>query len=138
MFVLETLAAVSLLLVASGPPDGPAPVPRKPLPDRVPETEGAPPTGEVPEKVLETLRADLARRTGARPEAMKVVRAEEVVFDDGSLGCGRPGQAYTQATVPGYRVVLSLDGKEYDYRAARQGSFVLCDRGPPPRGPLPR
>jgi hemin uptake protein HemP len=102
---------------------------RRPLPERVPEPESAPVTGEVPEKVLDTVRADLGKRTGAKPEAMKVVRSEEVVFGDGSLGCGRPGQSYTQATVPGYRVVLVAEGKEYDYRVTRRGSFVLCDRG---------
>jgi hypothetical protein len=36
----------------------------------------------------------------------------------------------TQALVPGYRVVLSLDGKQYDYRVARQGAFTLCETGP--------
>jgi hypothetical protein len=111
----------------------PAPVVRNPLPERVPEPESAPVTGEVPKKVLDTVRADLGKRTGAKPEAMKVVRSEEVVFGDGSLGCGRPGQSYTQATVPGYRVVLVVEGKEYDYRVPRQGAFVLCDRGPRPR-----
>jgi hypothetical protein len=90
----------------------------------------APLNGEVPEKVLDTVKADLAKRTGAKPEAMKVVRSEEVVFGDGSLGCGRPGRSYTQATVPGYRVVLAVAGKEYDYRVTRRGTFVLCDRGP--------
>jgi hemin uptake protein HemP len=79
------------------------------------------------------VRADLGKRTGAKPDAMTVVRAEAVVFGDGSLGCGRPGQIYTQATVPGYRVVLAVEGKEYDYRVTRRGSFVLCDQGPRPR-----
>jgi hypothetical protein len=61
---------------------------------------------------------------------MSVVRSEELVFSDGSLGCGRPGQVSTQALVPGYRVVLSLDGKQYDYRVTRQGAFTLCEQGP--------
>lgn len=107
----------------------PTPVLVKPLPERVPEADSAPVTGEVPETVLDTVRADLGKRTGAKPEAMKVVRSEEVVFGDGSLGCGRPGQSYTQATVPGYRVVLMVEGKEYDYRVTRRGSFILCDQG---------
>jgi len=110
----------------------PTPVMRRPLPERVPEPESAPVTGEVPEMVLDTVRADLVKRTGATPEAMKVIRSEEVVFGDGSLGCGRPGQSYMQATVPGYRVVLVVEGQEYDYRVPRSGSFVLCDRGPRP------
>jgi hypothetical protein len=109
------------------------PGPPMPLPERVPEPEPASVNGEVPEKVLDTVRADLGKRTGANPGAMRVVRAEAVVFGDGSLGCGRPGQSYTQATVQGYRVVLAVEGKEYDYRVTRRGSFILCDQGPRPR-----
>jgi len=113
--------------------NAPIPVMRKPLPERVPEPESAPVTGEVPERVLDTVRADLGKRTGANTSAMRVVRAEEVVFSDGSLGCGRPGQSYTQATVPGFRVILAVGGKEYDYRVPRRGSLLLCDQGPRPR-----
>jgi hypothetical protein len=133
MISIGACGVASILLLAfaqSGDPKG-APYPR--LPERVPDPESAPVTGEVPEKVLDTVRADLGKRTGARPGAMKVVRAEEVVFGDGSLGCGRPGQSYTQSPVPGYRVVLAVEGKEYDYRVPRRGSLVLCDRGPRPR-----
>jgi hypothetical protein len=89
--------------------------------------------GVVPERVLEAVRADLARRTGAAPGAMKVVQAEDVVFADGSLDCAVPGQSYTQATVPGYRVILEVGGRKYDYRVTRRGSLRLCDRGAPSR-----
>jgi Zn-dependent M28 family amino/carboxypeptidase len=108
----------------------PAPVLRKPLPERVPETGDATVIGEVPAKVLDTVKADLAKRTGAKAEAMSVIRSEELVFSDGSLGCGRPGKMSTQALVPGYRVVLALAGKQYDYRVTRQGAFTLCEQGP--------
>jgi hypothetical protein len=111
MAVLRALSA-ALLLLATARASDPA----------------APPAGEVPEKTLDAVRADLARRSGATPEEMKVVRAEEVVFSDGSLGCARPGQSYTQATVPGYRVIVVVAGKQYDYRVTRRGSVLLCDR----------
>ena len=114
-------------LAAAGDP---GPVPRRPFPAAVVEPESAPVDGEVPEKVIDTVRADLGKRTGAKPGAMRVVRAEAVMFGDGSLGCGRPGQSYTQAIVPGYRVVLALEGREYDYRVASRGSLILCDLGP--------
>ena len=87
------------------------------------------PAAGVPGKVLDAVRTDLAKRTGAAPEAMKVVRAEEVVFADGSLDCPGSGQGYTQATVPGYRVILDLAGRQYDYRVTRRGSVRLCERG---------
>jgi len=125
--MIPSILGLVALAAAAQPADTGA-GPRKALPERVPEPDRAPVTGEVPEAVLEVLRDDLVKRVGARRSAVKVVRAEEVVFSDGSLGCAQPGQMYTQATVPGYRVVLEHEGKEYDYRAARSGFFVLCER----------
>jgi hypothetical protein len=136
MTSIGNVAATSILLLGLSQTIGPAPVPLGPFrevapeAEPVPEAKTAPADGEVPAKVFDTVRADLAKRTGAKAEAMKVVRAQAVVFSDGSLGCGRKGREYTQAIVPGYQVILALDGKQYDYRATRQGSFMLCERGP--------
>ena len=52
---------------------------------------------------------------------------EPLTWSDGSLGCARPGQAYTQALVPGYQVVLEVEGRQYDYRATERGYYVLCE-----------
>ena len=127
---IEVLAIASLALAASAHSGDPGPAPRRSLPERVPEPETAPVTGEVPQEILDTVRADLGMRTGAKPDAMKVVQASEIVFSDGSLGCGRPGQRYTREPVPGYRVILALEGKEYDYRVSRRGAIVLCEPHP--------
>ena len=123
---IEVLAIATPILLAAAQSGDPGPAPRRPLPQRVPQPESTAVTGEVPQEVLDILRADLVMRTGAEPGAMKVVQAMEVVFSDGSLGCGRPGQRYTQEPVPGYHVILALEGKEYDYRVPRRGAFVLC------------
>lgn len=56
--------------------------------------------------------ADLATTTGTtRPEAIGVARAEAVIFASGALGCPEPDRLYTQAQVPGFRIVLALDGR---------------------------
>jgi len=71
------------------------------------------------------------------PEAVKVIQSEQVVWSDGSLGCPRPGEMYTQALVDGYRVVLEQSGETYDYRVANTGYFFLCENslnlGVPPK-----
>ena len=84
-------------------------------------------TGEVPEALLNKIVDDLVARTGADPASIEVVRAEEVVWGDGSLGCPQPGMMYTQALVDGYWVVLRTGGQDYDYRATQSGYFVLCE-----------
>jgi len=93
-----------------------------------------PPIGQVdgqtvlPLEVLTRLIDDLAARTGSDPAAIALSGAEAVIWNDGSLGCPRPGVLYTQEQVEGYRVVLRVDGREYDYRVGRRGAFVLCER----------
>jgi hypothetical protein len=36
---------------------------------------------------------------------------------------------YTQALVPGYRIVLSVGDETFDYHASERGYFVLCEGG---------
>jgi hypothetical protein len=78
--------------------------------------------------------ADLAARQGVDPSAVTTVSVEEVTWRDGSIGCPRPGLNYTQALVPGIRVVLELDGRRYEYHAGGGRSIFLCDTPQPPVG----
>jgi hypothetical protein len=90
--------------------------------------------GEVPDEILVRIREDLAARVRAEVTGAVVVVAEQRVWNDGSLGCPQPGSFYTQALVPGYQVILELDGQRYDYRSGRGGTVKLCE----PRVPVVR
>ncbi len=107
--------------------------------ESVPAENETAPTGEVPEPVMAVLLADAAARSGVAEKDIAVLRAESLIFPDGSLGCPKPDVAYTPAPVPGYRVVLTAGDDTYDYRVPEGGRFVLCDRMAPPGGtrPLP-
>lgn len=94
----------------------------------VPEDQSGSHTGEVPESVLSKIIEDLVANTGADRTDIEVLHAESLVWNDGSLGCGKPGQNYTQAIVPGYRVILVHAGQRFDYRASEQGFFILCEQ----------
>jgi len=111
----------------------------KPLPERVPMQEAETPvTGEVPPKILQAIREDLRKRLGIEdPQAPQLVRGQSVTWSDGSLGCPKPGQSYTQALVSGYWVVFEFEGREYDYRASERGYFILCDSPAFASDPLP-
>lgn len=84
-------------------------------------------TGEVPQSLMAKVTADASSRSKIPVDEIVVTRAEEVVWPDGSLGCPEPGQYYTQATEPGYWIVLSASGEDYDYRATESGFFKLCE-----------
>ncbi len=110
-------------------PDGSLPVRPSPsldLPPTLPPS-GAPVTGEVPEPVLEAVRRQLATDVpGADLATATVVTAEAVEWSDSSLGCPEPGMVYMQVITPGYHVVVSVGGVEYDYRATESGQIRLC------------
>ena len=100
--------------------------------ERVSPTESTPPvTGEAPSELLDSILKDLADRSGASLEEIKVIQDQFVVWNDGSLGCPKPGMMYTQALVSGYRVVLAVGDRKYDYRAAESGYFFICESGLP-------
>ncbi len=110
-----------------GGQDIPEPTPtRNDLPEQVPE-DLPPVTGEAPEDVLSPIIADVAERTGAEPAEIEVLRSQSITWNDGSLGCPKPGMVYTQALVESYWVVLSYQGQEFDYRVNEHEAFFLCE-----------
>lgn len=96
-------------------------------PERKPTKDSARITGEVPEKLLDAIKADLAERLGADTADLHPIQAEYVDWNDGSLGCPKPGEVYPQAITPGYRIVFEVGDTYYDYRAERNGYFMLCE-----------
>ena len=61
------------------------------------------------------------------PADITVVSAQPKVWNDGSLGCPKPGQMYTQALVPGYQVIVDAGGRQMDYHASQSGTVKQCE-----------
>ncbi len=97
------------------------------FPERPVQEPSAHIVGEVPESILKTVKEDLAVRLNVSIDELEVIKAESITWNDGSLGCPKPGQNYTQALVPGYWIILLRGNEEYDYRASEQGYFFLCE-----------
>lgn len=90
---------------------------------------------EVPEALqsaVATAVDELAADTGADPADVEVVTAEPVTWSDGSKGCPQPDQMYTMALVPGYRIVLAVDGDEVHYHGGDGETPFRCDDPAPP------
>jgi hypothetical protein len=99
--------------------------------------ETSPMKGEVPQAILESILKEAAALAKVERREIKIVRAESVVWSDGSLGCPEPGMMYTQMLVNGYWIVVEAAGKNYDFRVGSGGSFRLCPpgQGQPPSQP---
>jgi hypothetical protein len=78
--------------------------------------------------------ADLAERQGADPTAIQVVSVEDVMWPDSSIGCPEEGTQYAQMLTAGVRIVLELDGQEYEYHAALGDDVFSCENPQPPVG----
>jgi len=61
--------------------------------ERVPVDDADAAQGEVPSEILEKIIGDLAVKIGAPQTEIEVARAESLIWNDGSLGCGKPDQA---------------------------------------------
>lgn len=107
----------------------------KELPVQVSDEPSAPVVGEVPDSILSAARADLAAKLNVAAGSIAVMESAAVVWSDGSLGCPRPGQMYTQALVPGYRIILEHEDQQYDYRATEHGYILLCELPTLPQRP---
>ncbi|MFT4216956.1 MAG: hypothetical protein QM619_07185 [Micropruina sp.] len=94
----------------------------------LPTPSGGPAT--VSDARLDAIRADLDGR-GVPTDSLRIVSAESLAFNDGSLGCPRPGVHYTQALVHGMRIVVEADGRRYDYRFGGSDVARLCERSGP-------
>lgn len=75
---------------------------------------------------VERARRDLAERLEIDADAIELDRAEYVTWRNGALGCPEPGSAYTQALVPGYRIVLRAGGERHHYHGGRDQAPFHC------------
>jgi hypothetical protein len=85
--------------------------------------------GDVPDAAWTAIVRALEAELDQSPDAsdVELVSAEAVTWNDGSLGCPKPGEVYTQALVDGIRVVVEVDGEEYDFRVPLNGEPRLCE-----------
>jgi len=76
--------------------------------------------GDQPTPVAAAIE-DLASCLAVAVAKIEVIRAEEVQWPNSALGWPEPGMMYTQALVPGYRVILGCDGRQFEYHTTATG-----------------
>jgi S1-C subfamily serine protease len=97
--------------------------------DPTPVTGSKTTVSAVPAELIEAALADAAHRSTVARADITVLSAEAVTWADGSLGCPQPGMMYTQALVPGYRIVLQAGDQTLNYHAMSRGKPVFCPMG---------
>jgi hypothetical protein len=76
-----------------------------------------------PPAVLAAMQA-LAEELGRPPQELQVLSYREMRWPDGCLGLPAADERCTQAVTPGWEVVLTVDGEEYQLRTDQLGLQV--------------
>jgi len=74
----------------------------------------------------EQARDDLAQRLQINASEIVLQQGENVTWPDGALGCPEPGMFYTQALVPGYRIVFSASSCKHYYHGQHGKPPFYC------------
>ena len=80
------------------------------------------------EPVVERIKEDLANRKCIDKEQIAVAAVKAVNWLDTRLGCPEPGMVYTQVITPGYRILLSYDGRIYEYHSDLGNRVIYCQQ----------
>lgn len=149
MKVIALMLMSMLLVVACGetavepevpPTPEPSPLPLEPDDTAAPELPEDEMDARIPDELqdlAERMMADLSDRAAVSRDAISVVEVESVTWSDGALGCPQPDMGYTMALEPGYRLILSADGKEFHYHTRGTVDFVYCENPPENNGTVP-
>jgi len=70
--------------------------------------------------------SDLSTTLNLPAEKITMISTEAVDWPDGCLGIQKIGTFCTQAIVPGYKIMLEADGKQYEYHTNKDGSQVAA------------
>jgi hypothetical protein len=79
-------------------------------------------------RALELAQAALARELGIQPSEVTFVEGGPVEWNDSSLGCPKPDQAYLQVITPGYQFTLQAQAQRYEYHTDLGKRAVRCDQ----------
>ena len=135
------LASLAAACAASGeekratPRAPPTRVPAPPLNEQ--PAGQAVPTTAIPIELRRAVVADAAKRFNVAESAVVLTRAEQVTWPNGALGCPEPGTTYTQALVPGFRVVAKTTSGELLYHTDTLRNTRSCTVHEGPELPQP-
>jgi len=113
LVLLLGLGLLAALGAACGAEDEGDVVP-SPTPTAVGGAATGVPLDGYPRPVREAV-ADLAERLNLEPVEVEVVEVQPLDWPDACRGAVRPREVCAQVVTPGYRVILSAEGRQYEY-----------------------
>lgn len=93
------------------------------------ENQHQAPSGEqqVAKDVLPVAKQDMAQRLGVNPGDIEIVKIEDAMWQDTSLGVPKSGEMYAQVVTPGFVITLNAGDFTYVYNTDASSSVVLAE-----------
>ncbi len=80
-----------------------------------------------PQTLIEKAKADLTQRLSISDTQIGLIKIEQVIWPDSSLGCPQENMTYAQVQVSGYLILLKYEGDEFEYHANIHGNTFYCE-----------
>jgi outer membrane lipoprotein-sorting protein len=81
-------------------------------------------SNNLPKSVRNAVLQAASRRSHKPVSRLKIIQAQRRTWRDGCLELGGPGISCIQVLVPGWRVVVSVDGEKLVYHTNESGSLI--------------
>jgi hypothetical protein len=94
-------------------------------PADLPDTGGVDIPDDLPPQVVQEAIDRLSQELGVTVEEIEIVEFEQVEWPDACLGVPQEGQACAQVITPGFRVVLEVNGQQYEFHSDQEGAHIL-------------
>jgi len=124
--VLFVITILMIVITACGPVTAATEEPSVPVEDQEPTPTHIPVDLTPAQRAALTALADQLSLTA---DKITLVSTEAVTWPDGCLGIVRMGVLCTQAEVPGFKIILEADGKNYEFHTNQDGSIVMLAEG---------
>ena len=95
-------------------------------------TPSVTPTSNTPREAQELIakaQSDLAQRLNTSVAQIQFVSFQSVDWPNLTLGCPQQKMSYAQVSIPGYLIVLEVNGNQYEYHGRLGGDPFLCSKG---------
>lgn len=76
--------------------------------------------------IVALAKIEVVKLTKVSQDQIRLISEEEVEWPNGSLGCPVPGFFYTQAIVPGYKLVLQVGSEQFVFHTDKNKDVILC------------
>ncbi len=124
--VLFIITILMMVITACGPVMAATEEPSAPVEEQEPTPTHIPVDLTPAQRAALTALADQLSLTA---DKIKLVSTEAVTWPNGCLGIVRIGVLCTQAEVPGFKIILEADGKNYEFHTNQDGSIVMLAEG---------